>query len=169
MYSYLSVIQGSSPLIDNYILPKIKELLNKYKNFLEDDYTTGCFEESLSKISPHLYAGFNNGNFMGFVYLSDWKGGMGNFHSCTMTVCIDKKFWGKPAKEASAIFIDKIFKYYNLYKMKALVFENNKNVINYLIALGFKKEGVLEGETFKHNKPVNLLVYSVFNKEYKNN
>jgi|GEM_PF-4806710 len=169
MYNFLSVIKGSNPFVDNYILPKIKDLLDRYKNVLEDDYTTGCFEEFLSKISPHLYAGFQDGRFMGFVYLSDWKGGKGEFHSCIVTVCVDRKFRGKPAREAGKIFVDKIFKYYNLYKMKALVFENNINVINFLASLGFKKEGILEGETFKHNKPVNLLVYSVFNKTYRRN
>jgi len=166
MYSYLSVYHINNPFFQSSVLSKIKTLLNRYKNVLTDDYSFDCFEDLLKSIAPHLYAGFKDGEFIGFVYLTDWKGGMGKCHCCTMTVCIEKKFWGKTAREASRSFISKTFKSYNLHKLKALVFEHNRNAANFLLSLGFKNEAYLKGETFKNGKPANMFVYSVFRDDF---
>jgi len=166
MYSYLTVIPNINPFIDNCVIPKIKTLLNKYQNVLTDDYGSETFEEFLKRVFPHLYAGFKDGEFVGFVYLTDWKGGNNRYHSCTLTLCIEKKFWGKTAREISRIFVDKIFKHYGLYKLKGMVFENNRNVGNFLFSLGFKKEALLKGETFKNSKPTNMIVYSLLKDDF---
>jgi RimJ/RimL family protein N-acetyltransferase len=79
-----------------------------------------------------------------------------------MTVCIDKKYWGRIAREASRHFIARIFANYKCYKLKALVYEHNRNARNFLLSLGFKKESTLLNETFKNGKPVNMSVYSVY-------
>lgn len=166
MYTFISVQKGVSPFIDSSVLPRIKILLSKYKNVLSDDYSSECFDDFLKEVVPHLYVGLKDREFVGFVYLSDWRGNRDKLHSCTMTVCIEKKFWGKTAREISRAFIGRIFKSYGLYKLKAEVFEHNKNVGNFLLSLGFKKEALLEGETFKNGKLINLVIYSVFNRNY---
>ncbi len=166
MYSFLAVIPGINPCINNCIIPMIKNLLLKYRNVLTDDYSSEDFDEFLMRISPHLYAGFKNGEFAGFVYLDDWRGGGGIYHSCTMTVCIERKFWGKVSREISRTFISRIFSHYGLYKLKAFVFENNRNAGNFLLSLGFKKEALLKGETFKKGVPANMWLYSVFKNEF---
>ena len=167
MYNFLCVYKFNNLFVSGFILPRIRELLQKYRNVLTDDYCSESFDEFLTRVQPHLYAGFMDGEFLGFVYLTDWRGGKNDYHSCTMTVCIEKKYWGKVSKEISKLFIRKVFEHYGLFKLKALVFEHNRNAGNFLLSLGFKKEALLRGETVKNGKPVNMFVYSVFKEDYR--
>lgn len=162
MYEFVSVTAGHNPFEYRDFKPDIKKLAAKYAGVLVDDYNSGDFADLLNEVAPHLYAGAYNGEFIGFVYLNDWRGSKEKFHSATLTVCIDKKFWGKTAREAGRLFIKKVFKHYKCFKLKALVFEHNLNANNFLLSLGFKKESLLLNETFKNNKPVNIIVYGIY-------
>lgn len=166
MYEFISVSKDLNPFIKDSFRIKINNLLLKHNNVLTDDFCMQNFDRLLDEVSPHLYVGLYNGEFIGFVYLEDWRGGFGKYFSATMTVCIEKKFRGRIAREASRKFIAEIFSYYNCYKLKSLVFPHNFQVMNYLLSLGFKKESVLLNETMKNGKPVDMDLYCIYKQDF---
>lgn len=136
-------------------------LLEEFKENLFDDYMDNSFIELINRVFPHFYACVDeNNNFIGFVYLDEWRGNKEKLHSCTLSMCAKKEFWGSKARDAGKFFINHIFETYKIHKLKAEVFSFNKPVMHYLNSIGFKRESVLKQESFKNSKPVDIVVFT---------
>ncbi len=150
-------------------IPDIIRLVKAYGNKLFDDYFLDSGENItkvlialIQRTSPCFWViASSDGEFRGFVYLDDWLGSSKRSHSASVTTCIDPKYWGKFTRFAGKRFIKYVFKRYKLVKLKAEVYRHNRNAINLLQKLGFKKECTLKSETMVGLRPVDIDVYSI--------
>ncbi|MDD3150172.1 MAG: GNAT family protein [Candidatus Gastranaerophilales bacterium] len=172
MYSFEKISIEKN--INSSYINQVIALFKNHHNSLIDDYYF-CKEISLEneliafieKTFPHFYLIFlienNQKIFIGFVYLYNWRGNNNYIHSCTLTTCFDKKYWGKHPVLAGKTFIKSLFDNYKLEKIKAEVFCHNFKVISLLKKMNFEKEATLKNETFKNGSMIDIDVYSVFN------
>jgi RimJ/RimL family protein N-acetyltransferase len=153
---------------NNAFLPCIFSLAQRYKRFLFDDYycadNIGFMLELIALINrlyPHFYVVVEaeSHEFMGVVYLDDWKGNKNQLHSCSITTCFEPKFRGKPVIKAGEIFLQKVFEVHKLKKIKAEVFEGNFRAKALLKKLGFVQEGLLKAETIREGKPCKTAIF----------
>lgn len=149
MYNFYSINTNDTRFISD-----ILDLFLRYRPVLLDDYYNNepkeLYNEVLDLIdslAPHFYAITRNDIFIGFVYLYDWKGGKNKYHSCMLTTCFKRKYWGQDVRDSARVFLREIIKYYGFRKLKCEVFAHNSRVIKLLEELGFSEEGLLKGET----------------------
>ncbi len=169
-YIFLPLIadKNTERFENHQYLLSVLQLFNKHRNFLVDDYYSDDTIEFITelinfinKLYPHFYVCLKNGEFIGFVYLDNWQGRYNNYHSCEITTCVDRKFWGKDSLKAGKQFLDTVFETYNLHKIKAEVFKDNHRVKNLLNRLGFKQEAVLKNETVKNGQYIDTILFSI--------
>ena len=149
-------------------LPKVIELYMHYSGNLVDDFSPHClsyknFIDFLEKISPHFYLVFYKTDFCGFITLENLVGDKNRIHSAEVSICLKRKYWGKFALIAGQKFKNYCFNVLKIYKLKALIYTQNKLSKNILNKCGFKMEAVLKSETVKNGKPQDIEVYTLFN------
>ena len=128
-------------------------LYTKYSKFLDDDYARNgmsiydYFVNLIKHTSP-------------FFYVSNIIGDNNHLHCAELTTCFDKRYWGSYTKMCAIIFLNFCFEVCGFEKIKVLVYPDNvrtKALMNYM---GFKKEGLLKGETLRNNKLQDIEVYA---------
>jgi len=140
-------------------------LYNKYSKYLDDDYANNGlsprrhFIELINRTYPYFFVIVENNEFAGLVYLDNFIGDSKNLHSAELTTCMIPKYWGAYTRLCAIQFINYCFVNCGLKKIKACVYPENSRVKNLLEFSGFKKEGILKGETLKNGKLQDIEVY----------
>lgn len=90
--------------------------------------------------------------------------------NCTIGIMIgDKDYWGKGyGYDALSILIKFIFEECNIEKIKLGVFSFNERARNCYKKLGFKEEGILKKEIYRHGKYYDEIVMAIFKEDYLN-
>jgi UDP-4-amino-4,6-dideoxy-N-acetyl-beta-L-altrosamine N-acetyltransferase len=102
---------------------------------------------------------------IGFIYLKniDWVSRIAWFG----IMIGEKKYQGKGmAREAMKILFDYAFARINLRKISLEVGAFNERAIGLYDSLGFKREGRLEQHVFLNNKYHDIILMSIFKKDY---
>ncbi|MGL5869079.1 GNAT family N-acetyltransferase, partial [Clostridium chrysemydis] len=82
----------------------------------------------------------------------------------------DKRLLGKGYEEdALNVLVDMLFREYNINKIKAKISELEENIIKSFKNVGFKEEGKLKEEVYKDFKYHDLILVSIFKKDYIEN
>lgn len=151
-----------------HFLPQILKLMKQYEKYLFDDYFTEIdLPQALMKLIEESGRFFwviidsKANEMMGFAYFDKFIGDSKKLHSAEINTCFRRKYWGKMVKLAAKLFISFCFKRYGFRKIKAAVFIGNVLVKGLLKALGFKREGLLRGETYKNGKLQDVEIYSI--------
>ena len=155
-------------------LPQVISLYERFSRYLNDDYfiqggknSIDAVLELVERTSPYFWAVVNkkNGKLAGFVFLDNWTGAAGDFHSVEVTTCFNPVYWGIYTKICAKKFIKYCFKKYKLKKIKALIFSQNFKVKALLKRSGFKKEASLKAETLKNGQLQDIDVFSIIKKQ----
>lgn len=151
---------------------KIFVLFVKYRNFFMDDYAphrSGIefFYSYILEKSPYFWVITGNGKFAGFVFLDEFVGSFENLHSAEITVCFEKHFWGKFTRLSAMKFFDYCFNQLKLKKIKVGIYPENNRIRGLLKDCGFKKEGLLIGETFRQGKLQDIEIFGLLNPNLK--
>lgn len=151
-----------------HFLQEILNLMKEHKDVLYDDYfSSENLAQDLIRLVESCRRFFwaivddNGRDLLGFAYFDNFIGNQQKLHSAEINTCFKRKCWGKPVREISKRFLKFCFKKYGFEKIKATVFRQNSMVKGLLSCLGFKKEGLLIGETFKNGKLQDVEIYSV--------
>ncbi|MBO7672581.1 GNAT family N-acetyltransferase [bacterium] len=157
-------------VINTEYLAEISELYNKYIENLEDDFSPlrsspQKLTDYTIKTSPYFYVILSDNNFCGFIVLENIVGNKNHIHSAEVLICLKRKYWGKTALLAAKIFKQYCFSILKIVKLKALIYPQNSLIKRLLKKCGFKKEALLKSETLKNNKPQDIEIYVLFNKE----
>ncbi len=152
----------NAPYLTNVIF-----LYARYAKFLNDDYAPQVnyqnILELIEKCGNLFFVILNDetDDFAGFVYLDNLTGNSKSIHGAEITVCFEKKYWGNFTKKAAEEFFDYCFNTLGLIKIRAQIYPFNSRVISLLKHVGFKKDGILRGETLKKGKLTDVEVYSL--------
>lgn len=151
-------------------LAQISELYGKYIENLEDDFSPlrsdlQRLTDFVQRVSPHFYVVTSENDFCGFLTLENIVGNHKYIHSAEVAICMKQKYWGKMALFIAKIFKQYCFKILKITKLKALIYPQNSLVKRLLKKCGFKKEALLKSETIKNNKPQDIEIYVLFNRE----
>ena len=129
-------------------------LYMRYAKFLNDDYAP---EISYSTIISKI----ENCGRLFFVVLDSKSGEFAGF------IYIDNLFWGKFVKATADKFFDYCFNTLKFKKIKAQIYPFNSRVRAILRYSGFKKDGILRGETLKNGEMADVEVYSLLKSDVK--
>ena len=146
-------------------------LYAKYSKYLDDDYAQNelsiCeyFKRLINKTYPYFYLIIENDEVAGLVYLDNFIGDSANLHSAELTTCMNPKYWGDYTKICAILFMDYCFNTCGFKKIKACVYPQNYRVKALLKFAGFKKEGLLKGETLRNGQLQDIEVYGCLKKE----
>ena len=144
----------------------------RYRKFLNDDYAPEATYENIlnliEKCGDLFFVVLNDedNDFAGFIYLDNPIGSDERLHSCEITVCLEKKYWGNFTKRLAIEFFDYCFNTLKLKKIKAQIYPFNSRVRSILNFSGFKKDGVLRGETLKNGQLQDVEVYSLLKSDF---
>lgn len=151
-----------------HFLPEILRLMRQYGDYLFDDYFVkndlpGTLVELIESSGRFFWAVIDSktNDLMGFAYFDKFIGNVEKLHSAEINTCFKRKYWGSATKTAGSQFIKYCFKKYGFEKIKATIFRENSMVKGLLTALGFKREALLKGETFKKGKLQDVEIYSI--------
>ncbi len=143
----------------------------RYAKFLKDDYAPEANYESILNLIERcgnlFFVILCGEDFAGFVYLDNPIGNNERLHSCEITACVEKKYWGNFTKCAATEFFPYCFTTLGLKKIKAQVYPFNTRVKAILRFSGFKKDGTLRGETLKNGELQDIEVYSLLKSDLK--
>ena len=142
-------------------LPQICHLYEKFKKFLEDDYSEDTLAGIIQRTYPFFHVILSDSLFAGFVYLENLKGDSREFHSAELVTCVHPLFWGEFTKQAAKIYIQKCFEEFGFKKIKALIYPDNFRVKKILEHAGFKREAELKSETKRFGKNQDIELYSI--------
>ncbi|MBR1908476.1 GNAT family N-acetyltransferase [bacterium] len=174
MVKFAKVIinRNSNEYRNLHFLPDIFKLMVKYERFMFDDYfgindLADALYHLIESSGRFFWVILNSDTeeFMGFAYFDKFIGNENNLHSAEINTCFCRKYWGQPVRDTAKKFIRYCFKKYQFQKIKASVFKENTVVKGLLRSLGFKKEALLKGETFKNNKLQDVEIYSILRRE----
>lgn len=141
-------------------------LYTRYSKFLDDDYAKAeksdfdNFKELIIETYPYFYLVLEDDMVSGFIYLDNITGNDQNFHGAEVSACFDKRFWGSYTKICAFLFLNFCFEQLGFKKIKACIYPENFRVKNLLKFAGFKKEGLLKGETMRNNKLQDIEIYA---------
>ena len=148
-------------------------LYMRYAKFLNDDYAPEInYSTIISKIENcgrlfFVVLDSTSGEFAGFIYIDNLIGNNKEIHGGEITACFEKKFWGKFVKNTADKFFDYCFNTLKFKKIKAQIYPFNSRVRAILKYSGFKKDGVLRGETLKNGEMADVEVYSLLKSDIK--
>ena len=150
-------------------VPQAIALYERFSRYLHDDYfigkksSTDAVIELIERTSPYFWAIIHKKSkkLAGFVFLDNWVGAKGEFHSAEVTTCFDPKFWGNYTKFCAKKFIKYCFKTYRFEKLKACIFPENFKVKMLLKRSGFHKEAILKAETLKNGSLQDIEIFAV--------
>ena len=154
-------------------LSNVMFLYSRYAKFLNDDYAPEAnymnLLDLIEKCGELFYVVLNreDEDFAGFIYLDNPIGNSERLHSCEITACIEKKYWGNFNKKLSVEFFGYCFNTLGLRKIKAQIYPFNNRVRSILKYSGFQKDGILRGETLKCGKLQDVEVYSLLKSDYE--
>ncbi len=146
----------------------------RYAKFLNDDYAQQVsftnIVDMIEKCGDMFFVMLNeeNDEFAGFVYLDNPIGNTEKVHSFEITTCVERKYWGNFTKKAAVSFFKYCFTDLGLKKVKAQIYPFNYRVRYILKFAGFKKDGILRGETLKNGKMQDIEVYSLLKSDLVN-
>lgn len=82
------------------------------------------------------------------------------------TLIGDKEYIGKGyGKESAALMLNFLFNQYPINKCYSSCLEDHPATIKLFLALGFKQDGILRQDVFKHGEFKNLLLFSILRSE----
>ncbi len=137
------------------------QLYDKWRKYLEDDYTPEYFINVLEQLSPYFWVITQGKQMAGFVYLEN----VCPKHKAEISVCFASDYWGDFVRDCAREFFDYCFNVLEFKKLKALVYPQNRLVKKLLNDLGFEKEGCLRAETIKFGKKQDIEIHSILGKE----
>jgi RimJ/RimL family protein N-acetyltransferase len=151
-------------------IPQVIRLYERYSKYLNDDYFNAMEQSEVDQIlsliqktQPYFWvitAGKDD-KFAGFVFLDNLIGNCEILHSAEITTCFLPEFWGLFTKSCAKKFLKYCFKNYGFKKIKASIFPQNSRVRGILNFMGFKREGLLKGETLRNGKLQDVEVFAV--------
>jgi len=147
-------------------LPKILMLLDKNKSMMVDDYTDANYEGLLNFVksfTPWFIAITKNDEFLGFIYCTDWQGSETQKHSCEISACSEKKYFGSDTRNVLKLFTEYLYNNLGLVKIFARTYKENFNCVKILIDSGFKQEGFLKGSTLRNNELQDQFIFGRLN------
>jgi RimJ/RimL family protein N-acetyltransferase len=150
----------------------VLSLIDKHKNKLLDDYMPNDaigIIQSINNLYPHFYICFKGNEFMGFIYCYQWKGNGKKYHSCFITAAAERKFYGKPTREAFGLFCNYLYDAYGLIKIRAEVDKNNKLCQKLLEDNRFKKEGFIKACSVLNGEVQDRILFGKVNNNYLKN
>ncbi|WP_194189854.1 GNAT family N-acetyltransferase [Clostridium chrysemydis] len=110
----------------------------------------------------------HTGDYIGICSISNTS--VKNRNTEISIVIKDKRLLGKGYEEdALKLLVDMMFREYNINKIKAKVSELDENIIKSFKNVGFKEEGKLREEVYKDFKYHDLILVSLFKKDYIEN
>jgi RimJ/RimL family protein N-acetyltransferase len=145
----------------------INNVRNQYANeYLHDSRTfdiTGTKNWFLTT-KPDYWMLLNEDNVIGYFRLSNYSSINKNIY---IGADIAPEYVGKGfAKPSYILFMDFLFKTYNLHKINLEVLSTNTRAINLYTKLGFKKDGVKRQEVLKGEKFIDSIMMSILKEEY---
>ena len=82
-------------------------------------------------------------------------------------IALGKEYWGKGiGEEATRLLLMYAFEYLNLHKVNLEVYEYNERAMKLYKDLGFKEEGRLRKNNFRHGKYHDVIIMGMLSKEY---
>lgn len=152
-----------------HYIPEIQKCYSKYAKFLQDDFVK--FEEDvlplIERSFPFFWAVTDfYGNFMGFVLLDNFCGGVNQLYSAELTTCFERKAWGDFTRYSAKIFLKKCFDELGLHKIKVQVYPDNFRTAMLMKSSGFRYESTLKSETLRNGKPQDIDIYSLYRDYY---
>lgn len=175
MCKFLSLVidRAHSRFANTEYLSNVVFLYLRYSKFLNDDYAPEAnYSNILSKIEScgglfYIVLNSSGSDFAGFIYIDNLIGNADEIHGGEITACFEKKYWGKFTKTVADQFFDYCFNTLKLKKIKAQIYPFNSRVRAILKYSGFKKDGVLRGETMKNGRLSDVEVYSLLAEDRK--
>lgn len=107
-----------------------------------------------------------NNLYIGNVYMTDIDE---RNQSCVSHVLIgDKRYWGRGiAAEAYRLALEYMFNERNIYRVMAIVLENNKSSLRMHQKVGYQIEGLMRNSIYKNGVWQNQYILSILKDEYK--
>lgn len=107
-----------------------------------------------------------NNLYIGNVYMTDIDE---HNQSCVSHILIgDKGYWGKGvATEAYRIALEYMFNERNIYRVMAIVLENNKASLNLHKKIGYQIEGLMRNSIYKNGQWQNQYILSLLKNEFE--
>ncbi len=174
MCKFVNLIVDKNNLLsqNTQYLSNVIFLYLRYEKFLNDDYAAKVNYENILNLIENcrdlffVFLNEEDDDFAGFVYLDNLTGNNDKIHGGEITVCFEKKYWGKFTRQAAREFFNYCFNTLGFTKIKAQIYPFNSRVKNILTYSGFKKDGVLRGETMKNGKITDVEVYSLLKSDF---
>lgn len=175
MCKFLNLIidRAHSRFENTEYLSNVIFLYMRYARFLNDDYAPEInYSNIIAKIEScgslfFIVLDSSGSDFAGFIYIDNLIGNSEILHGGEITVCFEKKYWGKFTKCVADKFFDYCFNILKFKKIKAQIYPFNSRVRALLKYSGFKKDGILRGETVKNGELSDVEVYSLLNSDRK--
>lgn len=137
-------------------------ILKNAKYFLNDYLTAEMLLARLRDVIKYLFICFDNGKPYGIIWADHEAYNM--FQVCALT---DKEHNFFKNKNIFESFVKIMFEVVNADKLKAEILVFNTSAEFTARACGFKKEGILLGETRINGKPLNMLSLGLLKEEYQ--
>lgn len=174
-FSFEPVIadRTSEKFVNVQYLPFILTLFEKYRNILSDDYypqeeseLVNYLIEEINSLYPWFLICLKDGEPIGTVWISHWHGTANRYHSCQVHSYLDRKFWGKPAREAMDELLDILFNHIGVQRVQMEIPEFNRKAVGFAEKMGFVREGTVRCATIKDGKPLNHVLFSKLKGEH---
>lgn len=166
-YIQLNISNLSNEKYLRYIT-NVEKLFNKYKKYLQDDFSTiERLSDLILSTSPYFWIVLDyNGRFMGFVYLDNFVGNRTKLYSAELTTCFEKYAWGTFTRYSAKIFLKLCFDKLNLEKITANIYPENFRTKSLLKNCGFNYETTLKNTTLRFGKMQDIDIYALYKTYY---
>lgn len=163
--------------VNHEYLPFILNLFSRYKDILIDDYypkdpldLISHLIDEVNQLYPWFLVVVKNDAPIGVVWVTHWHGAdtssqTPKYHSCQIHSYMDKKFWGKPTKDALKELLNILFNQLGVERVQMEIPDFNHKACAFAKRMGFTQEGIVRCATIKNGKPVNNVLFGILKGE----